>query len=72
MLISANKNDKSNTKYRCDMCKTKISTLERITINTSQGYENFKKKWDLCKKCFKKVEKAVENYYSRKERRNDT
>lgn len=63
MLIKQNKSDKSNSKYRCDMCKIQISPLKRVVINKAQGYENPKKKWDLCEKCYRKVERAIDNWH---------
>lgn len=74
MLISTNRFDKSNSKYECDMCKKKMSSIDRIGVSIAQNYENTKKRWDLCKKCYKKLERAVERYYlNRKEKRkNDT
>lgn len=63
MLISQNKSDKSNSKYKCDMCKTLISPLDRIVINKGNAYENPKKQWDLCSKCFSKLERAVERWH---------
>ena len=65
MLITLNKSDKSNSKYKCDMCKVLISPINRVVVNIAKGYENPKKKWDLCTKCFKKVEKAIEKYYEK-------
>jgi hypothetical protein len=72
MLISLNKFDRCESKYECDMCKKKISAIERVVLSKAEHFENAKKKWDLCKKCYKKVEKGVENYHKRKEKKNDT
>lgn len=66
MLIVTNRFDKSASKYECDMCKNKISAIDRMAISVAQSYGNSKKKWDLCQKCYKKVEKAVENWYIKK------
>ena len=66
---------KQQSEVECDMCKTKINSPERITIKVSLGNSNPKKKWDLCQKCYNKIKKAVENYYLRKNKKeniNDT
>lgn len=72
MLIITNRFDRSNSKYECDMCKNKISAVERMAISVAQSYGNSKKKWDLCLRCYRKVEKAIENWHKRKEKKNDT
>lgn len=72
MIISTNRFDKSNSKYECDMCKNKISAVERMAISVAQSYGNSKKKWDLCPRCYRKVEKAIENYSEKKGEKNDT
>lgn len=63
MLISTSNVDKSNSKYQCDMCKKLISPLNRIVISKGNSYENPKKRWDLCLKCFSKLERAVERWH---------
>lgn len=68
MLLNENKFDKTDSKYQCDMCKTQISSLKRITINMAEGYANPRKKWDLCKKCYMIIEKNVNNWLRRKQK----
>ena len=65
MLLITNRFDKSDSKYQCDMCKNKTSAKDRMVISIAKNYENSKKKWDLCPKCYKKVERAVENWHKK-------
>lgn len=67
MIIQKN-TFKQQSEAECDMCKIRIAGVDRVSIKVGLGNDNAKKKWDLCKKCYKKLERAVENYYSRKEK----
>lgn len=74
MIIQKN-TFKQQSEAECDMCKTRIVGVDRVSIKVGLGNNNPKKKWDLCKKCYNKIKKAVENYYLRKnakENINDT
>ena len=68
MLISTNKSDKSNSKYKCDMCKNFLSPLNRYNILVAEGYANPRKKWDLCSNCFRILNKNIENWEQRKKK----
>lgn len=68
MIIQKN-TFKQQSEAECDMCKVRIAGIDRVSIKVGLGNNNPKKKWDLCKKCYKKIEKAVKNYYSRNEKK---
>lgn len=60
------KQTKTPTQYECDMCKKLMEKPERITLYTSKiGETKPLKKYDLCKKCMKTIEKNVNLWYSR-------
>ena len=63
MLMSSNKAAKSDNKYKCDMCRTFLSSEKRVTISKAIGYENPKKKWDLCADCYKLLNRSIERWY---------
>lgn len=60
MLISENKFDKRESKYECDRCKKELSIDTRISIYSKVAYENPKKRWDLCSRCYKSLERGIE------------
>lgn len=66
-------NVKTPTMYSCDMCRKLIQKPEKITLYTSEiGDTKPLKKYDLCKKCMKTIEKNVNLWYSRiKEKENN-
>lgn len=52
--------------YKCDMCRKTIKKDERIVCGMSQlGNYCLTKKWDLCERCVKILEKNVNLWYSR-------
>lgn len=59
--------DKTNVKngksvYICDSCEKEITIEDRIRID-----RNTKKKYDLCKDCWKKIRIIVEKHKLKKE-----
>ncbi len=60
MLVSQNKFDKSESKYECDRCKKELSITTRISIYSKLSYENPKKRWDLCNKCYAALVRGIE------------
>ena len=74
MLINKNNIDKRNSKYQCDMCGVGLESKERNIIYVAEGYATMNKKWDLCPRCYKKLNKAIKNYKekSKGEQKNDT
>jgi transposase-like protein len=59
MLISSNKFDKSESKYECDRCKKELSINTRISIYTKVAYDNPRKRWDLCQKCYTALVRGI-------------
>lgn len=56
----------NNTKYQCDMCRKNINKSQRIAVFTTEtGLDTSRKKWDLCERCMKTIEKNVNLWYSR-------
>lgn len=49
--------------FRCDRCKVKLLTDERVTVRSYYSkQQTTMKKWDLCPICYKKLCKGIENY----------
>lgn len=55
MLIEKNLKDKRKSWYICDMCGNKLTATKRYIISI-----NYKKEWDLCKRCIKELKKFCE------------
>lgn len=53
-----------NSNYKCDMCHKLIKLEEVNKINCIKN-RNTKKLFDLCEKCFSKVNNSVKTYYER-------
>lgn len=60
MLVSQNKFDKSESKYECDRCRKELSINTRISIYSKIAYQNPKKRWDLCSKCYAALVRGIE------------
>lgn len=60
MLLKINKFDKSESKYCCDRCKTLLSPMNRYTLYVAEGIREKREKWDLCKNCYRLLEKGIE------------
>ena len=54
------------SKYQCDMCRKCLTKEERILIYTSEpGGDVQRKKWDVCERCMKILEKNVNLWYDK-------
>lgn len=61
MIIKKDVNNKDNTIYRCDKCKRETTRKDNYGIFIKEAENKQpKKKWDLCEKCYKSLEKGVE------------
>lgn len=67
MLVEKSMKDYvSTSKYICDMCRKELKKEDRILIATSQkGKDKTIKKWDLCERCMKVIEKNIEVWYNK-------
>ena len=53
-------------KYTCDMCKKEIEKKDRFLVAISQrGKDPTRKRWDLCPKCMKTIDKNVALWYDK-------
>lgn len=60
------------TDYQCDMCKKIIKLSERYGIGvTDLGCGTYRKKWDLCAKCMRSLERNVNLWYARLEEKKN-
>lgn len=62
MLKKINYQDNLKSKYICDSCLKTILQEEKIRID-----RNTKKKYDLCKECWKKISWIIEKHIIKKE-----
>ena len=60
MLIEPDYKNKRNSKFFCDSCKTQLSIETKIAIYVGLPARQPKKKYDLCKKCYKSFVRGVE------------
>lgn len=71
MLIKkdiASRNGKiiNTSQYTCDMCEKPLRKMQRIRVMATEiGGEVALKKWDLCEKCMKIIEKNVKIWYGK-------
>ena len=61
MLIKRNRQDRNKSQYICDSCQKELTVENRIVID-----RNNKKKYDLCKDCWRKVRIIVEKHKLKK------
>ena len=62
MLVKRNYQDKTMSKYKCDRCQKEISSVERFIIYVEIVRVRVKKKkYDFCSKCYRALERGVEN-----------
>jgi len=66
MLIKRNRQDRNKSQYICDSCEKEMSVDDRIVIFREIAYKK-KKKYDLCKDCWRKVRIIVEKHKLKKE-----
>lgn len=60
MLINKNFFDKNKSKYCCDRCKSEMLLNNRYSIYIGLGSRTAHKRWDLCIRCYKLLEKGIE------------
>lgn len=60
MLIEKDYSNKKNSKFICDRCKKELSINTRISIYSKIAYQNPKKRWDLCSKCYAALVRGIE------------
>ena len=66
MLIERTTTLNRKSKYICDSCEKEMSVDDRIVIFREIAYKK-KKKYDLCKDCWRKVRIIVEKHKLKKE-----
>lgn len=62
MLLETNFKTNRKSKYKCDSCEKEITIEDRVRID-----KNTKKKYDLCKDCWRKIRIIVERHKLKKE-----
>lgn len=62
MLKSVNYKDNAKSVYICDSCLKEITENEKVRID-----KNIRKKYDLCRDCWRKIRIIVEKHKLRKE-----
>lgn len=60
MLVSKNRYDKKQSVYSCDRCKAQLSVDTKIAIYIGLPSRQPKKKYDLCKRCYRSFVRGVE------------
>ena len=64
---------KGASKYECDMCKKSILKEDRYLVSISEkGRDVAQKRWDLCDRCMKIIEKNVSIWYKKVREKNET
>lgn len=71
MLLKKDSNDKSKSEYCCDRCKAKLNNDTRVGIYTATTYQKVKKRWDLCRKCYKSLVIGIRGKNKRQENKNE-
>lgn len=61
MLVKKDLMDKDKSIYECDRCKKVCKRNEKMSIGIDPFCTGWKKKWDLCTKCYKSLVRGVEN-----------
>ena len=62
MLVKKSTKKRANNVYVCDSCEKVLQFDERVIID-----RNKKKKYDLCKDCWRKIRIIVEKHKLKKE-----
>ena len=60
MLVSKNIWDKKQSVFSCDRCKAQLSNETKIAIYIGLPSRQPKKKYDLCKRCYRAFVRGVE------------
>ena len=59
MLVTKNARKTKDVIYACDRCGTEVDTLQNKRICVGTYLETPKKKWDLCPRCYKALERNL-------------
>lgn len=62
MLIIKDCKDRNKSKYKCDSCLKELTIENKVRID-----RNGKKKYDLCKNCWKRIRWIIEKHKLKKE-----
>lgn len=66
MILRKDCSGKTDSLFSCDRCNALINGEEKITVIAYRGTSTvkslFKRKWDLCPSCGKKLIRGVEYY----------
>ena len=60
MIVRKDYKDKAKSVYICDRCQTELSIDNKVALYIGIYNRNMKKKWDLCKRCYKALVKGIE------------
>lgn len=61
MLIEKNRQNRTKTIYECDRCGDMITMQDNVRIFIQKFNDKVpKKRWDLCRKCYKMLVKGIE------------
>ncbi len=65
-ITSQNGKIVNTSQYKCDMCRKILTKQQRIVLSTTDiGGDPLKKRYDLCEKCMKTIEKNVSIWYDK-------
>lgn len=67
MLIEKNLKDKNKSKYCCDRCREELTIENKIGLYIQLPYKKIKKRWDLCKRCFRLLIIGIEKKNKKEE-----
>lgn len=60
MLVSKNMYDKKQSVYSCDRCQAQLNFETKVAIYIGLPSRQPKKKYDLCKRCYRAFVRGVE------------
>lgn len=60
MLVHKNLRYKGDSVYSCDRCKAQLNVYTKIAIYVGLPSRQPKKKYDLCKRCYRAFVRGVE------------
>jgi hypothetical protein len=66
MLIEKSTKSDVKSKYICDSCGIEMTPKDRVPIHRGFRNTTTKKKYDLCKDCWKKVRWIIEKHKLKK------
>lgn len=59
MLISKSYTNKNESAYECDRCHIALTYENKIAIYTAPYRRQPSKKWDLCPRCYRSLQKGI-------------